>query len=225
MSIKSCIRVIPLLRNAINSHNSCLSRTINFTKSNIHRSTFSLYNKLDIRLYSTENKSESKEIYYGSLTPQIKAVKIFSLSSSVVGIIAQPFLYNEIASTGNVPVIVAAYTAIGFFTVVTPILLHLITKKYVTHLYYKPSTNSYIANNVNFFCLTKETEFTPEDVVVSEVPGMFTTFEAKGKALFVDPRLFEDPEHYAKIMGFDKPLDFKLYQTTDNIPSSSNKKD
>ncbi|CAG9840303.1 unnamed protein product [Diabrotica balteata] len=225
MSIRSCIRVIPLLRNSINSHSSCLPRTINFNRSNTHRSIFSLCNKLDIRLYSTENKSESREIYYGSLTPQIKAVKIFSLSSSVVGVIAQPFLYNEIAATGNVPVIIAAYTAIGFFTVVTPILLHLITKKYVTHLYYKPNTKSYVANNVNFFCLTKKTEFTPEDVVVPDVPGMFTTFEVKGKALFVDPRLFEDPEHYVKIMGFDKPLDFKLYQTTDNIPNSSNKKD
>lgn len=54
-------------------------------------------------------------------------------------------------------------------------------------------------------------EFKIEDVKVPDIPGMFTTFEVKGKALFLDPRLFQDPTHYAKIMGYDKPIDFKLY--------------
>ncbi|KAJ8919951.1 hypothetical protein NQ315_006480 [Exocentrus adspersus] len=135
---------------------------------------------------------------------------MFSLSSSLVGIIAQPFLYQEIASTGNVPIIIASYSFIGFFTVVTPILLHLITRKYITHLDYNPESNTYTARTVNFFCMTKETEFKAEEVVVPDVPGMFTTFVAKGKAMFLDPRLFDQPEHYAKIMGYDKPIDFKL---------------
>lgn len=42
---------------------------------------------------------------------------------------------------------------------------------------------------------------------------MFTTLLANGKPLFLDPRLFENPEHYARIMGYDKPIDFKLYET------------
>lgn len=44
---------------------------------------------------------------------------------------------------------------------------------------------------------------------------MFTTLEAKGKPLFFDPRLFSDHNHYAKLMGYDKPIDFKLYETSD----------
>lgn len=52
--------------------------------------------------------------------------------------------------------------------------------------------------------------FTTDDVVVPDVPGMFTSFQIKGIPLFVDPRLFDEPEHYAKIMGYDKPIDFKL---------------
>jgi transmembrane protein 70 len=39
---------------------------------------------------------------------------------------------------------------------------------------------------------------------------MFTSFQVKGSPLFVDPRLFADPGHYARIMGYDKPIDFKL---------------
>lgn len=45
---------------------------------------------------------------------------------------------------------------------------------------------------------------------------MFTSFYAKNQPLFVDPKLFEDPKHYGKIMGYDKPLDLKLYRTSFN---------
>lgn len=53
-------------------------------------------------------------------------------------------------------------------------------------------------------------------MTVPDVPGMFTSFLVKDKSskksipLFVDPRLFADPTHYVKIMGYDKPIDFKL---------------
>lgn len=47
-------------------------------------------------------------------------------------------------------------------------------------------------------------------MVVPEVPGMFTSFLVNKRPLFVDPALFDDPEHYVKIMGYDKPIDFKL---------------
>lgn len=47
-------------------------------------------------------------------------------------------------------------------------------------------------------------------MTVPEVPGMFTSFLVKKRPLFVDPALFDDPEHYVRIMGYDKPIDFKL---------------
>lgn len=53
-------------------------------------------------------------------------------------------------------------------------------------------------------------EFKTDDVVVPDVPGMFTTMHAKGTPLFIEARHFTDPLHYAKIMGYDKPMDFKL---------------
>uniref|UniRef100_T1GVD4 Ubiquitin-related modifier 1 homolog n=1 Tax=Megaselia scalaris TaxID=36166 RepID=T1GVD4_MEGSC len=42
---------------------------------------------------------------------------------------------------------------------------------------------------------------------------MFTSFEVGKKGLFLEPSLFTDPEHYVKIMGYDKPVDFKLNLT------------
>jgi transmembrane protein 70 len=46
---------------------------------------------------------------------------------------------------------------------------------------------------------------------------MFSSFEVNnGMALFVDPRLFSHPEHYGFIMGYDKPLDFKIEEQDKN---------
>ncbi|KAJ8931026.1 hypothetical protein NQ314_016119 [Rhamnusium bicolor] len=223
MSLKACNRVLPQVVNCLIRNNTFLFHPVivKFSSSVVPLNLNNLVvNRQFSSTHTIAKKSENniKPIYYGVLTPQIRAVKMFSLSSSIVGIIAQPFLYKEIAATGNVPIIIAAYSFIGFFTIVTPVLLHLITKKYITHLEYKPDTDSYVAKTVNFFCMTKELQIVLNlnlrMFMFPEVPGMFTTFCAKGKALFLDPRLFDNPEHYAKIMGYDKPIDFKLNEKT-----------
>lgn len=151
------------------------------------------------------------------MTPQIRAVKVFSLTTSIVGVAAQPILYeqaNKMAT--STPVLLAICGFVGFFTFVTPILIHFITKKYVTELHYDDKSKEYIATTINFFLLKKQIKFTPEEVTVPDVTGAFTSFHVKDRtskkavALFVEPRLFDDPSHYVKIMGYDKPIDFKF---------------
>ncbi|CAG9763131.1 unnamed protein product [Ceutorhynchus assimilis] len=175
-----------------------------------------IINKQTCRWLSSANEAQNKQppktIYYGPLTPHVRAVKMFSLSSSVVGLAVQPVLYNEILSTGNIPMILAAYSFIGFFTLLTPVLLHFVTKKYVLELQFDEPTSTYTAQTFNFFCKIKQTKFKVEDIFVPDVPGMFETFKVKGKPLFVDPRSFDHPEYYANLMGYDKPMDFKLYE-------------
>lgn len=40
---------------------------------------------------------------------------------------------------------------------------------------------------------------------------MFSTFLVNNKTpLFVDVSQFTDPEHYVRMMGYDKPLDLKM---------------
>lgn len=39
---------------------------------------------------------------------------------------------------------------------------------------------------------------------------MFTSIIVKDTPLFLDPKMFSNPDHYIKIMGYDKPMDFKL---------------
>lgn len=97
-----------------------------------------------------------ERIYYGPLTPQIKAVKVFSLSSSVAGLLAQPIIIREAATIGSTSLIIALCSVVGFFTFVTPLLLHLITKKYVTEISYDSSTSMYKATTINFFLVPKQ---------------------------------------------------------------------
>uniref|UniRef100_A0A2M4AYQ7 Putative transmembrane protein 70 log mitochondrial n=2 Tax=Anopheles triannulatus TaxID=58253 RepID=A0A2M4AYQ7_9DIPT len=166
----------------------------------------------------------ANRVYYGTLTPQIRAVKVFSLATSIGGIVAQPVLLEQANKIGGTPMIVAVCGFAGFFTFVTPILLHLVTKRYVTELYYDPAEQQYTAVTITFFLRRERIHFKLADVVVPEVGGLFTTFLVKNKALFVDPQMFPDPTHYIKIMGYDKPIDFKFEEARQSAGSEEEHK-
>lgn len=82
---------------------------------------------------------------------------MFSLTTSIVGVCAQPMLYQKAAELGSsTPVIVALCGFIGFFTFITPFLIHFVTKKYVTELHYDAANKEYIATIINFFMMKKQ---------------------------------------------------------------------
>lgn len=167
----------------------------------------------NVKYFSTksyeETSVEKTEIYYGTLTRQVRALKLFSLLTSTGGLLAQPFLYSKVVESGNTGAVLGIF-AFGVLAITTPLLIHIITKKYVTHLYYNAKEDKYIANTYNLFVQTKELTFTPDDVVVPDVTGMFTNCIIKGTPLFLEQEFFHDPTHYIRIMGYDKPIDFKL---------------
>lgn len=69
---------------------------------------------------------------------------------------AQPFLFSKAVENDNIGAILGVFACIGFFAITTPLLIHMITKKYVTHLYYDAKEDVYIANTFNLFARTKE---------------------------------------------------------------------
>lgn len=103
---------------------------------------------------------------------------------------------------------VAFCSVVGFFTFVTPVTLHLITKGYVARLYHNSNKDLYTAVTYNAFLAEKRTVFSPADVEVPGVSKMFTTFYAKKKSMLVNPDLFPIPWDYHHLMGFDKPFTF-----------------
>uniref|UniRef100_A0A1A9WY59 Transmembrane protein 70 homolog, mitochondrial n=1 Tax=Glossina brevipalpis TaxID=37001 RepID=A0A1A9WY59_9MUSC len=179
--------------------------------------------------YATKCKNDNEtgglqSIYCGSLNERMKAVKVFSLTTSLVGLVAQPVLMEQSVKLGGTALAVFICGFAGFFTFVTPFLLHFITKKYVTEIHYNPKTEEYIATTVSMLMQKIQTKFRPVDVKVPEVPGMFTSFIVGKKALFVDPCMFYHPEHYIRIMGYDKPVDLKLDLQKNNHTEESKKK-
>ena len=93
----------------------------------------------------------------------------------------------------------------------TPIVLHWITKSYATQIYYDNVTDTYTAYTLNFFLTTTKRVFTPADVEVPAVRNLMTSFMVKGKPLLVNPTAFFHPNHFSHLMGYDKlPEDFTM---------------
>lgn len=118
-----------------------------------------------VRLASTQSSGSSgtadlpEEIYYGTLTPKIRAVKVFSLTTSAVGLAVQPMLIEQGTKLGGMPMVVFMCGFAGLFTFVTPLLLHFITKKYVTRISYNAGKDEYTATTISFILLKKEVTF------------------------------------------------------------------
>jgi len=164
-------------------------------------------------------KEAEQEIYNGILSTQIKLVKVFSLTTSCIGLGFQPILYTY--SSANAAVVLGAGAFLSFFTFATPLLIHSISKKYVTKLYYNQVEDKYTAIVYSIFIKPKKIEFKVTDVEVPDIPGMFTTFKANSVPLFVEGSQFNDITHYGKIMGYDKPLDLMWDKELDMTKSEA----
>lgn len=94
-------------------------------------------------------------VYDGALKRQLKHIKLFSLATSLGGLPLQPVIYSRAPEHGMAATI-AMLTMIGFFTYVTPFLIHQLAKKYVTEINYDPKTQMYTAVTYNFFLIPKK---------------------------------------------------------------------
>ena len=96
-------------------------------------------------------------VYDGVLKGQLKRVKLISLTSSAMGAALQPQIImnageHSMLATG------AFLVTVGFFTYVTPILIHLLAKRYVTEIIFDPSSSVYTAVVYNLFLRRREVE-------------------------------------------------------------------
>lgn len=148
-------------------------------------------------------------IYIGTLARHVRIVKVFSLSTSVAGICLQPFIYTKLSA---LPVILAI--AVGgfasFFIYLTPVLLHLVSKRYVTEMTLNPVTGQYTATTYTFFLRKKVHQFTADDVSVPNIPGLFTSIRVRGIPLFIDRDLFTDHRHFIQLFKFTDPLEWEI---------------
>ncbi|KAL7292144.1 hypothetical protein TKK_0014218 [Trichogramma kaykai] len=173
-----------------------------------------------------KDESECEIVYMGQQNKNIKNIKMISLSTSLMGLSVQPIVYQKAVLSGEVTnFTLPIFALLGLFALATPPLLNLITKRYILSIEYYPKRDKYVASVYTLFARQKKIEFTPDDVTIPTVLGMFTNCCIKGKPMFMDSTSFseENQKHYVRIMGYDQPLDLKLDETIPDTKKSSEK--
>nr|XP_006004574.1 PREDICTED: transmembrane protein 70, mitochondrial isoform X2 [Latimeria chalumnae] len=160
----------------------------------------------------TSSKSEhGRLIYTGNLAKTVLGVKFFSYSTSMFSLFAMPYiLLKSGVGTQSLALQIAFCGIVGFFTFITPVALHLITKGYVVRLYHNTETDTYTAVTYNALLAEKKTIFHQGDVKIPGISKMFTTFYANRRSMLVNPMLFPHPNDYSHLMGYDQPFSFDL---------------
>ncbi|XP_032875176.1 transmembrane protein 70, mitochondrial [Amblyraja radiata] len=164
------------------------------------------------RYFCSDGKTrEERLIYAGNLAKAVFGVKFFSYSTSIFSCCMMPYIILQTGLGVQSPLLQAAFCGIiGFFTFLSPTVLHFLTKGYVIRLYHSAETDSYTAITYNILLLQKKTIFHQKDVKVPGVSRMFTTFYANEKSMLVNPVLFWHPNDYNHLMGYDQPFSFNL---------------
>ncbi|XP_053569133.1 transmembrane protein 70, mitochondrial isoform X2 [Bombina bombina] len=156
-----------------------------------------------------EKPKEDRLIYTGNLAKAVLGVKFFSYSTSLFSLCLMPYIMMKTGiGVDSIALKLAFVSVVGFFTFVTPVTLHLITKGYVIRLYHNRDSDTYTAVTFNVLLTEKKTVFSQKDVEIPGVSRMFTTFYAKKKSMLVNPMLFPNPQDYSHLMGYDKPFTF-----------------
>lgn len=119
------------------------------TGNNVHRFCSSSQTKKFLNLKESDESGIS--IYEGKYSRNIVRVKLFSLGTSVMGLISQPVLWQHGQVVGGTGLGILLCSMVGIFTFVTPFLLHFVTKKYVVDIKYNKETDEYTCITISFF--------------------------------------------------------------------------
>lgn len=98
-----------------------------------------------------DDDPDGVSVYEGKYTKQILRVKMFSLTTSAMGLVAQPVLWQKGIEVSGTGLSVLICSVAGIFTFVTPLLLHFVTKKYVIDIKYNEKTDEYTCITISFF--------------------------------------------------------------------------
>ncbi len=102
-------------------------------------------------------EEHDRTIYQGILATQIKLVKSFSLLTSVIGLSCQPVILMQMQqNNANLAFMAGTGVFLSFFTFATPLLIHYISKKYVTELAYNKLEDTYTAVTYSLFLRKRE---------------------------------------------------------------------
>ena len=154
-------------------------------------------------------------VYVGNMARLVKAIKMFSLSTSLVSIGSIPLIRSAIEESITKAGVMGGISTIIFLT---PLLLHFVTRKYVTDVYFNADTEVFTLATKTLFLCRKEVEFYSTDVEIPFVGGLVVNHIVKKKPYFMERELFFSKDVYIKMVGYDKPPE--PYRTNSDQESS-----
>ncbi|XP_076749418.1 transmembrane protein 70 homolog, mitochondrial [Xylocopa sonorina] len=208
--------MVPLLRSCILSRRILFSQEVISLKRVFVYSTCSDVKKQTpisqgISSYKIKENDQKELIYIGSIATTVQRIKVFSYLTSAISIIAQPILYMKMINDDNTMSLATICMLLNFAAICNPILIYLLTKRYVVDLHYYPKEQKYVAQVYNFFFRRKKIEFTAKDVTEprNEFSKLFTSCYVKKQPLLFDFSFTSDSKHYFIIMGYKTLEDFE----------------
>lgn len=147
--------------------------------------------------------SQGRLVYQSASKNLVVYAKTFSLFSSVTVLGFQPFLISKLSHPGAYVLSITCGLA---FSILTPLLLHLLTRSHVYQLHYNRDTNYFTAYTRGIFLNRRTVRFTPDEVTSCE-PGLsLANISVRGTPLFISEVGFLDMDAYKRLLGFDKPI-------------------
>ncbi|XP_010603320.1 LOW QUALITY PROTEIN: transmembrane protein 70, mitochondrial-like [Fukomys damarensis] len=162
-------------------------------------------------------KSEDgRLIYTGNLARAMFGLKCFSYSTRVQTCMSTIHFFSQSNTIfGTLPLQILFYGVIRSFTVITPAVLHFVSKGTVIWLYHEAKTYTYKAITYNIVLSEMSTVFHQNDMKIPNSTHLLTTFYAKTKSLLVKTMLFPNREDYNHLMGYDKPFTFGIEEDSE----------
>ena len=198
-----CLRCAPFRSGRTALRNNSTKPKSKLTAENEER-----IEKLFKQQQSIEQQQARSEVlvYEGQLTPSVRRIKVFSLTTTFLGLVAYPFMFKKASSTKKSAF---AHVFVGWtliMVIFSPLALNYVTKRYITELRFNRDTRTFRAITLSFFNRQVETRFKQADVHVPLVPGLFTSFLVRKRPMFMDPAYVQDVAAYQHLLGHDKPI-------------------
>lgn len=169
------------------------------------------------RIGQTDDRGDARQdmlgklVYIGKLDKPFKAAKSLSLASSLGGAICYPVMLPKILQESSIYVAIGYTIVSATFILLSPSLIQMICKRYLTSLYYQEQTGQFTGFYKNFFMMERQIRFRAEDVQVPPITGMFTSMLINEKPFFLNHDDFYDKDVLKKMLGYDKDFDFSKY--------------
>lgn len=145
--------------------------------------------------------NDFKLVYDGPLKQAVKAIKIFSISTSVCVLLGAPVLV--VLGNPGVPVLgrVAISSIVVLLGLTTTLILHWFTKSYVTRMWHSRDKDQLVIHTLSLLARTKQKEFAVSEAGPPGNVASFATFKAGRERFFLHTEVFEDKNLLSRILG------------------------